>query len=265
MSAPNPPEVIRCIWDARDPSRPPEHVPDGDHLRQLYRCGLGSGLAALMVSSIDGSSSLAGLSGGLSSTADQWHMDIVRSSVDAVVIGVGTLEAEGYGPFTVSEESTRWRRSRGLAAHPVLVVVSGSAGPDPAAPYLRDAPVRPLVVTGAEPREHHLATLTDTADVVRLPGRDNPAAVDPAALVSELHRRGLHPLSTEGGPTWLGSAASAGTLSDVLISYSPALVGGSAARIVGDGSPAVPSGATNYELRHTLLADSLLMCWYRRT
>jgi hypothetical protein len=49
------------------------------------------------VSSIDGAATADGLSGGLSGKADKRVFDILRRLCDVVLIGAGTLRAEGYG------------------------------------------------------------------------------------------------------------------------------------------------------------------------
>jgi riboflavin biosynthesis pyrimidine reductase len=52
-----------------------------------------------MVHSIDGSTSLSGLSGPLGSDADQAVFSTLRSRADLLLVGAGTVRAEGYQPL----------------------------------------------------------------------------------------------------------------------------------------------------------------------
>jgi riboflavin biosynthesis pyrimidine reductase len=53
-----------------------------------------------MVHSIDGSTSLSGVSGPLGSDADQAVFSTLRSRADLLLVGSGTVRAEGYQPLT---------------------------------------------------------------------------------------------------------------------------------------------------------------------
>jgi riboflavin biosynthesis pyrimidine reductase len=52
-----------------------------------------------MVHSIDGSTSLSGVSGPLGSHADQAVFSVLRSRADVLLVGAGTVRAEGYQPL----------------------------------------------------------------------------------------------------------------------------------------------------------------------
>jgi riboflavin biosynthesis pyrimidine reductase len=52
-----------------------------------------------MVHSIDGSTSLSGVSGPLGSDADQAIFSTLRSRADVLLVGAGTVRAEGYQPL----------------------------------------------------------------------------------------------------------------------------------------------------------------------
>lgn len=51
-----------------------------------------------MVASIDGSTVVDGVSGGLSSENDAGVLHRLRELADAIIVGAGTIRAEGYGP-----------------------------------------------------------------------------------------------------------------------------------------------------------------------
>lgn len=100
------------------------------------------------ISSLDGSATLHGLSGGLASGADKRIFNLLRWPADVILIGAGTLRAEGYAGSLLDQNGVRWRQDHGLTSHPVPAVVSGSLRLDPASPFFTEAPVKPIVVTG---------------------------------------------------------------------------------------------------------------------
>ncbi len=58
----------------------------------------GHWLRANMVTSLDGAASLDGRSGGLSGAADEQVFAMLRALADVILVGAGTVRAEGYGP-----------------------------------------------------------------------------------------------------------------------------------------------------------------------
>src|SRR6187551_614176 len=105
------------------------------------------GVRVNFVSSIDGSATHDGLSGGLSGAADKRRFELLRRTSDVVLVGAGTVRAEGYGPMRVSEASARWRSQHGMPEHPVFAIVSGRLDLDTGSRIFTEAPLRPIVVT----------------------------------------------------------------------------------------------------------------------
>jgi riboflavin biosynthesis pyrimidine reductase len=153
-----------------------------------------------MVTSLDGAVTLAGLSGGLSSREDQELLARLRMLADAVLVGAGTLRAEGYDGLRLSEQRRTWRQAHGLPENPVLAVVSAALDLAPTNLALVDAPVRPVVITRAGAPAERRAALSEVADVL-VCGQDE---VDLRAAVDELAARGLRQIVCEGGPRLLG-------------------------------------------------------------
>ncbi|MGH1525937.1 dihydrofolate reductase family protein [Leifsonia sp. L25] len=117
---------------------PPEEGIGDTRIAELYSDGAGNPwLRVNFVSSIDGAATRQGLSGGLSDDADHRVFDILRRLCDVVLVGAGTVRAEGYGPMRVDEASQRARRDAGMTAHPVFAIVSASLDLDPASPIFR--------------------------------------------------------------------------------------------------------------------------------
>lgn len=179
------------------------------------------------ISSVDGASTVDGLSGGLGDEHDQRLLGIQRLPAHCIMVGSGTLSAEGYGAMTLPDSQQKWRVEHGLAPHPTLVVVSASLSIGPESPIFVDAPVRPIVVTTQNASPAKREELEQVAEVV-------PTGVDrisPTQVVEELHKRGLTHIHGEGGPTVFGQFVTAGVVNELCITLAPWLVAGDAGRI----------------------------------
>ncbi|WP_223691458.1 pyrimidine reductase family protein [Leifsonia poae] len=209
------------------------------------------------VTSVDGAATHQGLSGGLSDDADKRVFAILRRLCDVVVVGAGTVRAEGYSAMRVDAASERWRTENGMSPHPVFAIVSAGLDLDPASPIFADAPNRPIILTTERSRPQAREALADVADVA-ICGRDR---VEADALVRVLGERGLGRIHCEGGPHLFGDLIAAGTLDELCLTVSPRLEAGVASRISAGASPIVPVGL---RLAHTLLSGDTLLLRYTR-
>lgn len=208
------------------------------------------GLRINFVTSADGAVSVDGLSAALSSPADKAVFRVLRMVCDALLVGAGTFRDENYRPVTLDAQRREWRISSGLSAYPRLVVFSKSLDLDPSHRALREAPVRPLIVTPAEPGDH---PLRGVADLI--------VAEDAKAAIDALRGKGMTSLLCEGGPGLLGSLSGADLVDEVCLTVAPLLAGPGADRIV-TGTPHAPR---RMRLVHAVAADdgTLLTRWSR--
>jgi riboflavin biosynthesis pyrimidine reductase len=170
---------------------------------------------ANMVCSADGSAAVGQRSGPLGGPADKAIFGLLRSLADVVLVGAGTVRAEGYRPV------------RGSAPAP-LAVVSRSLDLDPAEPLFTEAAARTIVVTCRDADPGRRAALEEVADVV-VAGED---AVDPHLVVAALGERGHRIVLCEGGPALLGQIVAAGLLDELCLTISPLLAAGDGPRIL---------------------------------
>lgn len=91
-------------------------------------------LRANMVASVDGAATLDGRVGTLTGPADQHLLLLLRAMADVLVVGAGTLRAEGYGALTVDPALAPLRRLEGMRPAPRLVVPTRSLDLDPSGP-----------------------------------------------------------------------------------------------------------------------------------
>nr|WP_240977645.1 pyrimidine reductase family protein [Planctomonas sp. JC2975] len=201
---------------------------DDDAVIAGYEHGVASRWVRVnFVSSVDGSATLAGRSGALSDAADKRVFTLLRHVCDVVLVGAGTVRAEGYSGELVDAEARRWREAHGFAAHPTLAIVTGEAALDPGSELFRRSPVRPIVITRVSADRDRVAALTAVADVVECGG----TSVDLRQALDALAERGLRRVQCEGGPHLLGALTAADAVDELCLTVSPVLVGGNGPRI----------------------------------
>ncbi len=216
----------------------PVASPEGDlddaalsHLYATPRTTAGW-LRANFAMTVDGAITGAdGRSGTINTPADHVVFELLRALSDAVVVGAGTVRAEGYTALSVAETLTSVRAASGAAPDLPLVVVSGR-GDLPT--RLRDAAQGTvLLATTSSADGVDEAREVLGAEHVLLCGR---TTVEPGQLVDQLHARGLTRLLTEGGPSLLTSLLQAGAVDELCLSLTPLVVGGEGHRITRGGA-----------------------------
>ncbi|MFJ8466247.1 dihydrofolate reductase family protein [Streptomyces swartbergensis] len=175
----------------------------------------------------------------LSSPADFDRVDEVRASVDAILIGAGTVRADNPRLLVNSPERRAARTAAGLPEYPLKVTVSGSGDLDPAAQFWHTGGRKVLYTTdkGAE-RARALGLATDAADaadatdVVPL-GAD----LDWRGLLTHLHDvRGVRRLMVEGGGLIHTQLLTQGLADELQLVLAPLFVGAPGApRLFGPG------------------------------
>ncbi|GAB3137460.1 pyrimidine reductase family protein [Marisediminicola antarctica] len=208
------------------------------------------------IQSLDGAATRDEVSGGLNNADDKLVFDTLRMLCDVIVVGAGTVRAEGYGGVRVRDEDARWRVEHGLAAQPPVALVTSRLDFAPSHPFFADAVVRPIVITSAASPAAARVALADVADVV-VCGEER---VEPDRLVAELTARGLPQMLCEGGPQLFGALIEADLVDEICLTMSPVLEGGSAGRIA-HGAAATARGMA---LLHSLTAGDMLFLRYER-
>jgi len=208
------------------------------------------------VASIDGATTDHGVSGGLSGQADKRVFDLLRRLSDVILVGAGTVRAEGYGAMRLDAASVRLRRANGLADHPVFAIVSGTLGLDPESPVFTQAPVKAIVVTiGASSHEKQEALSRVTEVLVC-----GEQKLDVGVMLDAFAQRGLRQVLCEGGPTLFGALVETDRVDELCLTISPLLEAGHAHRIV----VGAPEKARRMTLHHVLVSDGTLMLRYLR-
>lgn len=197
------------------------------------------------IASLDGSATHQGVSAPLGNAGDRRLFGLIRRLCDVILVGAGTVRAEGYTGPLVSDEDTRWRTAHGLSAHPALAIISGTLGIDPDSDLFRLSPVRPTLFTTAAAAPQRTRSLSEIADVVVAGG----ASVEARKCAASLHERGLGRILCEGGPSVFGGFIAEDAVDELCLSISPLLTGGQGAHIA--------AGVDSPELRKLALTSLL--------
>jgi riboflavin biosynthesis pyrimidine reductase len=227
---------------------------DLPQLAEAYAYPADHWLRVNFVSSADGSASVDGLSGGLSSAGDKRVFGILRVLADVILVGSGTARSENYKPARARPSLAELRAGRPAAAP--IALVTGTLDLDLASPLFTEAAPdsRTIVITSAAADEKLRAATAKVADVIVA----GDQRVDLTAARAALAGRGLGRVLCEGGPHLFGDLDGAGLVDELCLSLSPALAGPGAGRMIAGP----PSAARPLRLRQVLTDENFLFLRY---
>jgi diaminohydroxyphosphoribosylaminopyrimidine deaminase / 5-amino-6-(5-phosphoribosylamino)uracil reductase len=179
----------------------------------------------------------------------RWALAL-REEHDAILVGSGTVLAD----------DPRLDRRLGLAAGPNLRVVLDRRLRTPPEARLFTVEGSVLIYTESTDRKRIEALTAAGAEVVNLP------AVEPGAVLADLHRRGIQSLLAEGGGEVLASFVTSGFYDRVMVDCAPLLIGGKGAPgpLAGEGFAELAAAARldGFEARRQ--GGDLILTGYRR-
>ena len=198
------------------------------------------------VSTIDGvvSFEIPGESGGGDisgfNEADRFIMGLLRASVDAVIVGAGTLREVAPGhlwlaEYVYPEASERYARYRqgklNKLVPPLNVIVSGSGAVDLQRTVFHTGAVKTLIITS--PRSGELLAKSGvaltSAEVRAIEGEGSRIA--PASILKLLRDEfGVKILLHEGGPALFGDFLAHGCVDELFLTVAPQFAGRDAKR-----------------------------------
>ncbi|MDX1448415.1 MAG: dihydrofolate reductase family protein [Acidimicrobiia bacterium] len=176
-----------------------------------------------MISSLDGSAVVDGGSTALGGPPDRQVFRALRAVADVILVGAGTVRAEGYGAPRLPADLVEWRREQGLSDAPRVAIVTRSLQVTPT-PSL--ASTRPLVFTTRRSMQQRGGEVKDWAEVV-IAGDDR---IDPGSVLAQLGERGADRVLLEGGPRLNGIFPS--LLDEICLTVAPLVASGAGSRIV---------------------------------
>jgi riboflavin-specific deaminase-like protein len=177
-----------------------------------------------MASTLDGRATLGGKSGAIGNRADRELFHALRTVVDAVLVGAGTVRVERYRQLVRDDEARALRRARGLAEEPLACIVSARLALEGDIPLLDTPGARVVILTPSQ------ASLpAGRAAQIEYVRTAREGRLDLAAALSELRARfGVRSVLCEGGPHLNGQLLAAGVVDELFLSLAPKLAGGDA-------------------------------------
>jgi riboflavin-specific deaminase-like protein len=181
---------------------------------------------------LDGRAAIAGRSGPIGSDADTEMLERLRTRVDAVMIGAGTMRAERYGRMVSDPHFRAYRERTGLAHDPLAVIVSNRLELPWDATLFTNGGGRVVIFTASEQSPPETPT---PVTVVRHP---DGVELD-RALEWLLKERGIRSVLCEGGPTLHGRLREGGLADELFLTFAPKIAGGEAPRVLEGALPDV--------------------------
>jgi riboflavin-specific deaminase-like protein len=173
------------------------------------------------VASLDGKATVGGRTSPLSDPSDRAVFHLLRSQVDAIAVGTGTLRVERYGPLVRGEQVSRIRDAQGMSAQPLAVVISRSGAIPYDIPLFRNAGSEVAVyLPESAPAPPECAA---RLHVHRLEGGGDDLL---AVLRSLREHHDVLSLLCEGGPILFNSLIAADLVDELFLTLAPSLVGG---------------------------------------
>ena len=209
----------------------PAEVDAGDQLAGLRLADLAPPerpwLVANFVASLDGRAAFRGRSGPLGGEGDREIFFRLRTQVDAVLAGTGTVATETYGRLAKQPERRAQREADGLAADPALILVSRSGRLPLVAPLFDEPAQRVLAYVGDEiPVPDARADLSIHA-IERL--------TFAAVLAHARAEHGIRSVLCEGGPTVMNALLREQLVDELFLTLSPRIVGGGDEPTIANG------------------------------
>ncbi len=196
-------------------------------------------LGLCMVASLDGSTVVDGNSRDLSSPNDGNVLRTLRQIADVLIVGAGTLRAEGYGPPSKPGQRVGVLTNSGNVDTDSDLFRSGSG--------FVIAPHSAPVAAGIDVIRSGRLELDLTSAITQI-----PELVPGAAFVQ-----------AEGGPKVNASLLDADLIDELNLSVSPQLAGGAGPRLTTGAGPI----GRSYELVHIVVDDDSFVFtrWVRRS
>jgi riboflavin-specific deaminase-like protein len=201
---------------------------------------------------LDGRAAINGRSGPIGSATDTEMLQRLRTRVDAVMIGAGTMRAERYGRVVSNPDLRAYRERTGLAQDPLGVIISNRLELPWDAGLFTDGGGRVVIFTASDQEPPETAT---PVTVER-----HPDGVDLDRALEWLRReRGIRSVLCEGGPTLHGRLREGGLADELFLTIAPKIAGGEGPRVLEGALPDVDV----VELAWLLESESELFARYR--
>jgi riboflavin-specific deaminase-like protein len=258
--------TIRRLWPEPSEAIDAAEAISGLHLGDLARPERPY-LVLNMVATADGKATIEGRTRALGNEADRVSFHHLRTQVDAVLVGAGTVRIERYGRI-IKDPALREKRVReGLAPDPLAVIASARLDLSTDIPLLADPESRVVILTSSDTE---LTGCAADVEYLRPPVEALAHETDPGGaprfrlgpLLERLRaNHGVRSVLCEGGPTLNSMLLDEGIVDELFLCAAPLLAGGTGAPTIVEGH-ALPEPA-GMELVWAYESESHLLLRYR--
>jgi 5-amino-6-(5-phosphoribosylamino)uracil reductase len=195
-----------------------------------------------------------------SDRADKAHLEYQVSLADLILVGAGTIRAEGTTFVITNPELLAARQVRGQSPQPITCVVSRSLELSLDLPFFQQDVERWIFTTRtALQKSSHTQALEKVANLITL--GDTDLEWDPGYSI--MAERGICKVVALGGGSLTASLVGAKRIDDWWLTIWPVIYGGEKAPTPVEGEGFVPRSAPHLQLVETRQVNSELFLHYR--
>ena len=211
-----------------------------------------------MIASIDGGTSIDGVSGPLGGPSDKDIFSCIRTFPDIILVGSATAVAESYNSPSASVSSRASRLTNGAWPTARIALVSASLSFPLDLPMFLRPDQRPLVITTRSADPDRLAKVGEKADVIQA----GNGLVDFVQALEKLGELGARVILSEGGSSINGQLIEANLVNEILLTVAPLAIAGNSQRIAAG---IANSESTDFDLQQVLTDGHYLFLRYLRS
>jgi 5-amino-6-(5-phosphoribosylamino)uracil reductase len=191
----------------------------------------------------------------LSNDEDFDRVDAVRATCDAILVGANTIRRDNPRLLIRSSTRSQERLAAGRAASPIKVTITSGTDLNPDAKFFTVGDVEKIVYTTDDNTSAATDRLGKVATVVPA-----GAPLDPAAVLADLHHRGMKRIVVEGGTSTHTLFLTHALADELHLVIAPFLVGDpTAPRFTGPGAyPQAPTAPARL-LENRAIGDRVLL------
>ena len=239
-----------------------EHEEEAKELNEAYVKFTTTGMPFVMVKyamSLDGKiATRSGDSRWISNEESRYYVHQLRSMVDAIMVGAGTVLADD------PKLTARCSGGKGgtTRMQPLRVIVDGRGRISPKA-QLFEQPGETLLVFAREATPEEIDKFASVgASIISLPSSDSK--VDLKELLRHLAERNITSVMVDGGSVLFGSLFDAGLVDKVMVFIAPIIIGGEGAKtaVAGNGVERVTEAPKLKKMRIKQLGSDIVVSGY---
>ena len=167
----------------------------------------------------------------ISGSDDFDRVDKIRTAVDGIMVGIGTVLADDPHLVLDDPDGRRQRRQNGRPPSPARIIVDSRARTPPDGRICDDEATTYILISAAAPDERRHA-LQEAGTELIVAGDER---VDLPTAFDQLDEAGLDQLLLEGGGELIFSAFQAGLVDELTVFVGSLLIGGREAPTLADG------------------------------